>query len=582
MLGKQLNSSEFQKFIIEFKQQDINWIIADNNRNSLGVYMPNKNLTFTLEELVAMILMDARAMAEKMAQEKVTDCVITVSPEFDAFQRMALKDAVEISGLRALSFINENMAASIRYSIDGHIATNDSLVMYINMGAASFKATLIKHTRGTNTETKKPFEKLEILGEAWDKTLGGRQFDYEMVELLADKFNELPARKGKPDIRENPKAMRRILAAAEDYKVKLTAAKFLKIYIDSLADYVNLVGEITREEYEPRLEKYKPRILNVINEVFRDAGKNITDVDSVELIGSGLRIPLIMDFITEAFNGTKPNQRLNQEEAISFGSGFLAASLSPSFKVKQIIAMQSCNYEIYMDIKNVYNTTCTDDIKLECSKKPYNVSTVIMKKRSEYDTGKLVKIPFTSDFDIAVYENHSDIGEEPSPKLLFKYKIRGVNELARNLTKKFKVELKFEADEYGIVDLVFAKVLNTKVVSGSGTNDTEEHTKKIEEEFPLECIKESVYPLPMTPEQIQESRKRIQKIVDSEQEELERSKEKNNFESAIYGIRDWVNDENNERFIETDLKVKLINLLADVNILFIIRKRIGSIKLVMI
>ena len=132
MLGKQLNSSEFQKFIIEFKQQDINWIIADNNRNSLGVYMPNKNLTFTLEELVAMILMDARAMAEKMAQEKVTDCVITVSPEFDAFQRMALKDAVEISGLRALSFINENMAASIRYSIDGHIATNDSLVMYIN------------------------------------------------------------------------------------------------------------------------------------------------------------------------------------------------------------------------------------------------------------------------------------------------------------------------------------------------------------------------------------------------------------------------------------------------------------------
>eukprot|EP00826_Nyctotherus_ovalis_P051804 TRINITY_DN6494_c0_g1_i2.p1 TRINITY_DN6494_c0_g1~~TRINITY_DN6494_c0_g1_i2.p1 ORF type:complete len:527 (-),score=158.16 TRINITY_DN6494_c0_g1_i2:578-2158(-) len=517
-----------------------------------------------------MILMDAKEMAAKMAQESIADCVVAVSPEFDTFQKMALKNSLEIAGLKPLAFVSENMAASIRYAIDGLVAKDPSTVMYINMGAGSFKVSLMKHFKENSTETQKVVDKIEVMGEAWDKTLGGRQFDYEVAELLADKFNALPQRKGKKDIRENKKAMRKLLAAAEGYKEKLTAAKFLKVYVDNLEDYVDLVVEITREEFEKRVSKFEPRVARVINEAIKDANVQLPDVDAIELVGSGLRVPLVMDMIVRALNGTKPSQRLNQEEAISFGSGFLAARLSHSFKVKTILPTLSSNYEISMELKSLHDTPCTDSLKLECSKKPFHFRSALMKRKEKYDTGKLVKIPFNSDFSATLYESITDIGEAPVVRKLMSFKIKGVNEVAAKLDTPFKVHLKFEADDLGIIGLMYAKAVAERTV-----NESDGKVRRVDDEYSLEVVKESAYPLPMTPEQIKKAKQRIQEIVDKEKKELERSKEKNAFESAIYNVRDWLNDEKNEKFIDATMKEKLIGFLAEVRTYANRRRRNG-------
>ena len=188
-----------------------------------------------------MILRNAKQMADHAADGIVSDCVVTVPPYFDYFQRLALNDSLKLAGLNPLAFINENLAGAIRFAIDeGASGKNSSVVMYVNMGATSFKVTIVQHSKVIDSETKKTADKVEIIGEAWDLTLGGRQFDFEMAEIMADKFNALPARKGKLDVRKNAKAMRRLIDKAEEVKVKLSAGKFLKFHLDSLLDYVSL------------------------------------------------------------------------------------------------------------------------------------------------------------------------------------------------------------------------------------------------------------------------------------------------------------------------------------------------------
>ncbi len=245
LLGKELNSTEFRRYIEAFRQQLVRWVVSDPARQCVGGQVDERKTAYDLEEILAMILRNAKLMVDRMASESVSECVVAVAPYLDYFQRLALNDALKLAGLKPLAYINENLAASVRYTIDGALDDlpgnpNKSVVMYINMGAASFKVSIVTHSKGVDPETKKPADKVEIVGEAWDTTLGGRQFDYELAEVMADKFNALPARKGKPDVRTNAKAMRRLLDKAEDVKEKLSASKVFKVYLDSLLDYVSL------------------------------------------------------------------------------------------------------------------------------------------------------------------------------------------------------------------------------------------------------------------------------------------------------------------------------------------------------
>jgi molecular chaperone DnaK (HSP70) len=57
-------------------------------------------------------------------------------------------------------------------------------------------------------------------------------------------------RKDKPDIRENPKAIKRLLKEVIKMKDILSANKQVQVKLGELADYVTLSTIITRKEFE--------------------------------------------------------------------------------------------------------------------------------------------------------------------------------------------------------------------------------------------------------------------------------------------------------------------------------------------
>ena len=91
-----------------------------------------------------------------------------------------------------------------------------------------------------NVSEKKSSPYIEVLSEAYVRDLGSKDLDIVIVNMLADKFNALKERQGKPDVRENVRAMKRLFKDSVKIKETLSANKVANVKIPELLDYVTL------------------------------------------------------------------------------------------------------------------------------------------------------------------------------------------------------------------------------------------------------------------------------------------------------------------------------------------------------
>jgi hypoxia up-regulated 1 len=61
------------------------------------------------------------------------------------------------------------------------------------------------------------------------------------------------------------------------------------------------------------------------------SGLSLEDIDQVEIVGGGLRVPKVQDLIKEATGKQELMVHLNGDESMSFGSSFIAANYSDQF-----------------------------------------------------------------------------------------------------------------------------------------------------------------------------------------------------------------------------------------------------------
>jgi hypoxia up-regulated 1 len=107
------------------------------------------------------------------------------------------------------------------------------------MGAMDTEVSIARFSMHNITE-KKSSPYINILAETWDKELGSKDLDLIITNILADKFNSLKEREGKPDVRENNRALRRLMKDSVKIKEVLSANKFASVKVPELLDYVTL------------------------------------------------------------------------------------------------------------------------------------------------------------------------------------------------------------------------------------------------------------------------------------------------------------------------------------------------------
>lgn len=83
-------------------------------------------------------------------------------------------------------------------------------ILFYNMGNMDTEVSVARYSTITEMPANKTYEHVEILAEAWDPELGGADLDKVLLDMIAERFNSLKERQGKPDVRENPKVIKRL------------------------------------------------------------------------------------------------------------------------------------------------------------------------------------------------------------------------------------------------------------------------------------------------------------------------------------------------------------------------------------
>lgn len=319
ILGLNYNDPDFE---VEKKFFSANLVENEQAQINAKVRFLGEQQEFSSTQLTAMYLNKIKDIAAKETKGNITDICLSVPVWYTEKQRRAAADACKIAGLNPVRIVNEVTAAAVGYGVfkQNDLPTDEAKkVAFIDIGHSSYQVSIAAVKKG----------ELKILGSAYDKHFGGRDFDYAIANHFADEFKS----KYKIDVRENPKAFYRVLVASEKVKKVLSANSQAPINIESVMNDVDVSSSITREELEEYIKPLLERIHVPIEVALKDAGLSASEIDSIEVIGGCTRVPSLKNKLSEIF-GKQLSFTLNQDEAIARGNAFICAMHSPTLRVR--------------------------------------------------------------------------------------------------------------------------------------------------------------------------------------------------------------------------------------------------------
>lgn len=165
------------------------------------------------------------------------NAVITVPAYFNDTQGKATIDAGAIAGLDVMKIMSEPTAAVVAYSLDKRTdCVGQRNIFVFDLRGGTFDVSLV-------TITYKVFQ---VKATSGNTHLCGEDFDNRMVNYFVEKFK----RKKKLDIRENPKALRRLRSKCEGAKRNLSFSVDTTIEVDALFEGIDFFSSITRAKFE--------------------------------------------------------------------------------------------------------------------------------------------------------------------------------------------------------------------------------------------------------------------------------------------------------------------------------------------
>lgn len=457
-LGKKYNDEQINSFIEKyFISYDIE---EDPERGTINFKLKynKEDYTFSTEEMFGMMFRYIRMLAEKYSEQTIKDCVVTVPSFFGYKERMALHQAIQIAGMNLITYVSENVAAATHFALDRKFNGTEYYIFY-NMGSSYTQATLVAYNMTATTKSNKTIENkhVEVLAETWDKRLGGRSFDYNMIRLLMNKFDALPERAGKPTVAKDYKIAEKMLPSAIKYKEILSANKEFIINVLNVDGGLNLGGRITRDEFETVSADDLNRAISPIEALFKNTNLTIENISQIELLGGAHRIPKVQEQLKAKY-GNLVGAHMNSDDSMALGAAFIAANSSLSFKAqKKVRLSHGPNYDIIIRLAHFDSSNICEDnhegLASDCTRK-LSRNTTLFKQLQGVDKARTVSFKHDSDFYVNIYEKFEDSDE----KLLMTYNITGFNKtiesmLNQNITTQPKVHLRFKLNAQGSIKL---------------------------------------------------------------------------------------------------------------------------------
>lgn len=399
--------------VAEAKRVPFNVVAASNGDSAIEI----RGKRYSPPEIAARVLMKLKKAAEEYLGEPVTEAVITVPAYFNDSQRQATKDAGKIAGLEVKRIINEPTAAALAYGLD---KSKDHLIAVFDMGGGTFDVSVLEV--GDKV--------VEVVSTNGDTHLGGDDIDNLLTDWLMAEFKKDSG----IDLSKDKMVLQRLKEASEKAKIELSNVQETEINLPYLTADASgpkhLVKKLTRSKFEQMIEPIVVRAIEPCKRALADAGKKVTDIHEVVLVGGSTRIPLVQAKVREFF-GKEPNRSVNADEVVALGAAVQGGVLTGD--VKDILLLDVTPLTLAIETAG-------------------GVATSMIARNTTIPTRRAETFSTYSDNQTQV-EIHVTQGERPMAKdnkTLGKFNLTGIPTAPRGVPQ---IEVTFDIDANGILNV---------------------------------------------------------------------------------------------------------------------------------
>ncbi|CAD5112087.1 DgyrCDS1328 [Dimorphilus gyrociliatus] len=453
IVGKKADSPSVKEFLIKFPY----YKIEAHPETGFVQFLHDGDDKYTVEELLAMILEYAQEIASHFAEQPVNEAVITVPPFFNQAERRSLARAADLAGIKLLQLMNDNAAVALNYGVFRRKAFNTTAqhYMFFDVGSISTKATIVSYqlvkTKNPVTGIVDTDPQVTIKGVGYDRNLGGLDWTLRLREHLAKRFEAV--KKTKNVLRDNNRAMAKLLKEADRLKQVLSANADHYAQIENLMDEEDFRTKVTRSEFEEMTDDLFERIAKPVKDALKTSQVTMDEIHEVILMGAGTRMPKIQEILKKTLKLNELGKSINTDEAAALGAVYQAAHLSKGFRVKKFTVKDAAMYPIIVRFNRMKESN-EEETRV--------ISRTLFNRMNNYPQKKVMIFnKQLKDFDFNVlYGDMSFLSPAESEDFgsteLLKVKLAGVEDAHNKYNEKAEakgVKAHFKMDDSGILFL---------------------------------------------------------------------------------------------------------------------------------